>query len=251
MINKVINQFKIGYRYFFINLLMALGINEIYLQKLCFPIYLRPKSSDLLTFHQIFTFKEYDINLGFVPRFIIDAGANIGLASVFFANKFPETKIIAIEPENSNFKMLEKNTKNYKNVLLNKRALSNESNLSFDVVDRGLGNWGFVTEIHDLNIIHKVVDTVRSITIDEILIEHNLEYLDLLKIDIEGGEKELFESNYENWLPRTKCIIIELHDGINKGSSKSFFNAISKYDFSYFNRGENLLLINNSISSDL
>nr|WP_314897191.1 FkbM family methyltransferase [uncultured Flavobacterium sp.] len=230
---------------------MALGINKIHLQKLRFPIYLRPKSSDLLTFHQIFTFKEYDINLGFIPRFIIDAGANIGLASIFFANKFPETKIIAIEPENSNFEMLEKNTKDYENVLLNKRALSNESNLSFDVVDKGFGNWGFVTEIHDLNIIHKVVDTVRSITIDEILIENNLEYLDLLKIDIEGGEKKLFESNYENWLPKTKCIIIELHDGITKGSSKSFFNAISKYDFSYFNRGENLLLINNSISRDL
>ncbi len=251
MIHKVIDRFKLGYRYFFINLLMALGINKIHLQKLRFPIYLRPKSSDLLTFHQIFTFKEYDINLGFIPRFIIDAGANIGLASIFFANKFPETKIIAIEPENSNFEMLEKNTKDYENVLLNKRALSNESNLSFDVVDKGFGNWGFVTEIHDLNIIHKVVDTVRSITIDEILIENNLEYLDLLKIDIEGGEKKLFESNYENWLPKTKCIIIELHDGITKGSSKSFFNAISKYDFSYFNRGENLLLINNSISRDL
>ncbi|MDI5950674.1 FkbM family methyltransferase [Flavobacterium yafengii] len=251
MINKVINQFKLGYRYFFINLLMALGINKIHLLKLGFPIYLRPRSSDLLTFHQIFTFKEYDVNFGFIPRFIIDAGANIGLASVFFTNKFPEVKIVAIEPENSNFQMLQKNTKDYKNILLNKRALSNQSNLIFDVVDKGFGNWGFVTEIHDLNVIHKIVDTVRSITIDEILIEHNLEYLDLLKIDIEGGEKELFESNYENWLPRTKCIIIELHDGITKGSSKSFFNAISKYDFSYFNRGENLLLINNSISRDL
>lgn len=99
MINKVINQFKIGYRYFFINLLMALGINEIYLQELCFPIYLRPKSSDLLTFHQIFTFKEYDINLGFVPRFIIDAGANIGLASVFLLINFQKQKLLQLNPK--------------------------------------------------------------------------------------------------------------------------------------------------------
>jgi hypothetical protein len=48
---------------------------------------------------------------------------------------------------------------------------------------------------------------------------YNLEYLDLLKIDIEGGEKQLFESNYENWLPKTKCIIIELHDGSTKGKA--------------------------------
>lgn len=235
------------YRYIFVNLLMLMGITKINIQKVTFPIYLRPKSSDLLAFHQVFTFKEYGMNLGFSPRFIVDAGANIGLSAVFFSNKFPSVKIIAIEPERSNFMMLEKNTKRYENILLTKRALSNQPNVNFDVVDKGFGNWGFVTEMQDSKNTKNVIDTVKTITIDEILIEYNLEYLDLLKIDIEGGEKELFESNYENWLPKTKCIIIELHDGITKGSSKSFFNAISKYDFSYFNRGENLLFINNSI----
>lgn len=235
------------YRYIFVNLLMLMGITKINIQKVTFPIYLRPKSSDLLAFHQVFTFKEYGMNLGFSPRFIVDAGANIGLSAVFFSNKFPSVKIIAIEPERSNFMMLEKNTKGYENILLTKRALSNQPNVNFDVVDKGFGNWGFVTEMQDSKNTKNVIDTVKTITIDEILIEYNLEYLDLLKIDIEGGEKELFESNYENWLPKTKCIIIELHDGITKGSSKSFFNAISKYDFSYFNRGENLLFINNSI----
>ena len=235
------------YRYVFVNLLMLSGITKINLRKIYFPIYLRKKSSDLLAFHQIFTFKEYGMNLGFVPRFIIDAGANIGLSAVFFSNKFPEAKIVAIEPEKSNFKMLEINTKDYENIVLAKRALSNYSNVSFDVVDKGYGNWGFITEIEGTKNTSKVVDTVKTITIDDILNTYNLEYLDLLKIDIEGGEKQLFDNNYENWLPKTKCIIIELHDGITKGSSKSFFKAISKYDFSYFNRGENLLFINNAL----
>ncbi len=251
MIKRVIIRLQQGFKYFFINVLMALGINKFYQLKLVTPIYLRPKSSDLLAFHQIFTFKEYDMNLGFVPKFIIDAGANIGLSALFFSNKFPEAKIIAIEPEKSNFEMLQKNTIEYKNIILNKRALSNESNHNFNVVDKGFGKWGFVTEIQNPKNTNNVIDTVRTITIDEILIENNIEYLDLLKIDIEGGEKQLFESNYENWLPKTKCIIIELHDGITPGSSKSFFKAISKYDFSYLNRGENLLFINNSISKHL
>lgn len=247
MIHIIMVRLQQVYRYIFVNLLMLMGITKINIQKVTFPIYLRPKSSDLLAFHQVFTFKEYGMNLGFSPRFIVDAGANIGLSAVFFSNKFPSVKIIAIEPERSNFMMLEKNTKGYENILLTKRALSNQPNVNFDVVDKGFGNWGFVTEMQDSKNTKNVIDTVKTITIDEILIEYNLEYLDLLKIDIEGGEKELFESNYENWLPKTKCIIIELHDGITKGSSKSFFNAISKYDFSYFNRGENLLFINNSI----
>lgn len=230
-----------------INNLTKLGFLKISLRSLQFPVNLRPNSSDLKVFHQIFTFKEYGMNLGFVPRFIIDAGANIGLSAVFFSNKFPGVKIVAIEPEKSNFKMLEINTKDYENIVLAKRALSNYSNVSFNVVDKGYGNWGFIIEIEGTKNTSKVVDTVKTITIDDILNTYNLEYLDLLKIDIEGGEKQLFENNYENWLPKTKCIIIELHDGITKGSSKSFFKAISKYDFSYFNRGENLLFINNAL----
>ncbi|WP_159085989.1 FkbM family methyltransferase [Flavobacterium faecale] len=226
---------------------MALGRNKVRIPELIFPIYLRPKSSDILAFHQIFTFKEYDMNFGMTPNFIIDAGANIGLSAVFFSNKFPNATLVAIEPEKNNFDALRKNTENYPNVLLEKKALSNQDNLFFDVIDKGYGNWGFVTENKNIKGNTKIVDTVQTITIDAIMATYNLEYLDLLKIDIEGAEKILFESNYEIWLPKTKCLLIELHDGITKGSSQSFFKAISKYDFSYFNRGENLLFINNAI----
>jgi FkbM family methyltransferase len=227
---------------------MSLRItNKIYLPGLSSPLYIRSNSTDLLTFHQIFTFKEYEMNLWFKPKFIIDAGANIGLAAVYFTRKHPNAKIIAIEPENSNFEMLKKNSKNYKNIFLHKRALYNQSNLVLNVIDKGYGNWGFITEINDNLDSKNIVETVKTITIDEIIKEYDLEFVDLLKIDIEGGEKELFESNYENWLPKTKCIAIELHDGIKMGSSKSFLKAISKYNFSYHNKGENLVFIDRDI----
>lgn len=247
IMKRVLVRVKQGIRFFFINFLVALGFEKIILNELKFPMHLRKNSSDILTFHQIFTFKEYEINLGFVPKFIVDAGANIGLSAVFFTNKFPDATIVAVEPEKSNFEMLLKNTNEYKNIFCVKKAISNQSDLSFDVVDIGFGNWGFVTQVKNNGQLEKVVDQVDSLTIDEILVYYKLECLDLLKIDIEGAEKNLFESNYENWLPKTKCIIIELHDGITKGSSKSFFAAISRYNFSYFNRGENLLFINNDL----
>jgi len=187
------------------------------------------------------------MNLGFSPKYIIDAGANIGLAAVFYANKYPNSKIFAIEPEKYNFEMLKINSNYYQNIVLYKSALSNQSNLAFSVIDKGYGNWGFITEIEDIDSSQKIVDTVNSITIDEIIKENNLEYVDLLKIDIEGGERELFDSNYENWLPKTRCLIIELHDGLKMGCSKNFFKAISKYNFSYHNRGGHLLFINRDI----
>ena len=56
----------------------------------------------------------------FYPNFdkneivIIDAGANIGFASVFYKNKFPNSRIVALEPEKENFNWLKKNTLKYK-----------------------------------------------------------------------------------------------------------------------------------------
>ncbi|WP_396167557.1 FkbM family methyltransferase [Flavobacterium sp.] len=248
MIKRIVVRFEQAIMYGFINLILFLRIsNKIYLPGYSIPINVRPKSSDLLTFHQVFTFKEYDINFGFIPKIIIDAGANIGLAAVYFNRKYPNAKIIAIEPEKSNFEILKMNCKHYKNIYLHKRALSSQSNLTLNVIDKGYGNWGFVTEIDSDESFENIVDTVITITIDEILNENSLEYIDLLKIDIEGGEKLLFESNYENWIPKTKCIVIELHDGIKMGSSNSFFKAISRFNFSYHNRGENLVFMNRDI----
>ena len=247
IINRIQIRLKQGFRFAYINLITSLGKDKIGIPELKSPLFIRRKTSDVLAFHQIFTFQEYDMNLGFIPSFIVDAGANIGLSAVYFSNKFPDAGIVAIEPEQSNFKLLEKNTAFYPNIKLEKKALYNQSNVTMDIVDGGCGNWGFVTKKVATTIQKEVLDKVQTITIDDILIKYDLSFLDVLKVDIEGGEKDLFASNYENWLPRTRCIIIELHDGIDKGCSKSFFSAISKYDFSFFNRGENLLFINNNI----
>jgi FkbM family methyltransferase len=249
MIKRVLNRLQQGVHYLAVTCIVKTGfINFKYIPPF-FDLRLRKNSTDLLAYHQIFTFKEYDMDLGFTPKFIIDAGANIGLAAVFFSKKFPEAKIVSIEPEQNNFSILLRNTKSLKNVTSIKKALSNIADITIDVVDKGFGNWGFVTQNQNQNVNDnsKIIDSVVTITIDQILLDYNLNHIDLLKIDIEGGEKQLFECNYENWLPKTKCIIIELHDGITIGSSRSFFNAISRYDFSYFNRGENLFFMNNAI----
>lgn len=247
MIKRVLIRLQQGIHYLAVTSIVKTGFINLRYVPPFFDLRLRKNSTDLLAYHQIFTFKEYDMDLGFIPKFIIDAGANIGLATVFFSKKFPESKIVSIEPEQNNFSMLESNTKFLENVTCIKKALSNSVDITIDVVDKGFGNWGFVTQNQDVNDNSTIIDSVITITIDQILLDYNLNHIDLLKIDIEGGEKQLFECNYENWLPKTKCIIIELHDGITTGSSRSFFKAISRYDFSYFNRGENLLFINNTI----
>jgi len=212
-----------------------------------FPVSLRSNTSDIKAFKQILWKNSYDISLPEKPSIIIDAGANIGLASVYFSNKYPKAIIYAIEPESGNFKLLENNTQFYKNVVRYHNALSNKPNLQLQVIDNGHSNWGFTTE--EAKNVEKsfIVETVHTITIDEIVQENNIEIIDLLKIDIEGAEKELFESNYQNWIPKTRCIVIELHDRLKPRSSHSFFKAISEYSFSFSQKGENLIFMNQKI----
>ena len=72
-----------------------------------YPIVLRRASSDIKVFEQGIVAKDYDISLPrFQPKLIIDGGANIGLTSIFFARKFPEALIIAVEPEEKNYQLL-------------------------------------------------------------------------------------------------------------------------------------------------
>ncbi len=218
--------------------------NRISVPGIPYPIRLRKDTSDIPTFHHIFNAEEYDINLDFEPKTIIDAGANVGLAAIYFANKYPNAKIISIEPERSNFDLLEENTRHYKNVYPIRRALSNQADQYLDIVDNGFGKWGFMTEEKKDATDESKEDLVQTITIDEIIKENELDVVDIVKIDIEGAEKELFENNYDNWITKSRCIIVELHDRMKKGTSKSFFSAISKYDFSFSQQRENLIFIN-------
>ena len=77
---------------------------------------LRGNSVDFAVFNSIFAKGEYDFDLGLKPEYIIDAGAYTGVSTVYFHHKYPEAKIIAIEPEKSNFELLVRNTKPYKRI---------------------------------------------------------------------------------------------------------------------------------------
>jgi len=111
------------------------------------------------------------------------------------------------------------------------------------VVDKGYGEAAYMVEPGNGNF------TVRAYTIAELMRLTGKDYIDILKIDIEGSEKEIFEYGFEEWLPDTKLIIVEPHDRYKPGSSKALFNTISKYDFSLEVSGEKLILYNNSLVS--
>lgn len=204
------------------------------------PITMRPQRIDKITFREIFFKREYDIELppAIKPTVIIDAGANIGFTTLFFANKYPNAKIVSIEPNAGNFEYLVANTKNYPAITPVKSALWNKKEL-IQVVDRGYGDRGFMIEKNNEG------ESLQALSINDLLDIYQLSHIDILKIDIEGSEKEVFSENYDRWLSITKCLVIELHDRMKPGCSQAVFNAILKYDFSFSIKGENLVFINN------
>lgn len=201
--------------------------------------HLRPFTSDYYTFDQVFLRDQYNIQFPFTPTTIIDAGANIGLAAVYFSKKYPQAKIVAIEPSKDNYTMVLKNTVAYPNVKAYCMGLWNKDvHLAIMNAD-GVNNAFMVEETVPEN-----PEAIPAISISTILEQEGWLTIDILKIDIEGSEKEVFESGYQSWLPKTKAIIIELHDHMRQGASKSVFHAISQYNFSCEMQDENLIFIN-------
>lgn len=224
-----------GIRLVFRNYYSNKKMMKFFSEKAGNPIFLRSKTSDFELFFDIFVKEGYKINPPKTPKTIIDLGANIGLATVFFKQQFPDSKIISVEPEMSNYELLVANTKDYEGITcLNKAIWKNETNI--EIVDNGYGKWGFMVKETK----EKTSKSFESISINKIIEDYSIDKIDILKIDIEGSEKELFEFNFEKWLSITDLLIIELHDHMRAGASKSFFNAISSFDYKIEIKGENI-----------
>lgn len=201
------------------------------------PFIIRENTSDMSIFKQIFINKEYNFPVNINPKLIIDGGANVGYASLFFANKFPNAKILAIEPEDSNFEVLKTNTVKYKQIKPIQAGLWHK-NVNLKITGTEWGKCGFMTGEAgpDDN------KNIKAITIDEILRESKHKEIDILKLDVEGAEKEIFSENYDSWLSKVNILIIELHDGMKDGCSEAFYSAIKKYNFKEAKSGENVVL---------
>lgn len=201
-----------------------------------YPIYIRKGTSDFPVFESVLAQHCYDINYGCSPEIIFDCGANIGLSTVFYANRFPAAKIIAIEPESANFELLKKNTEHYPNIHLYQAGLWNKVT-GLKIEDHGYGAWGFMVREAP----EGTPGAIKAISIPELMRQQQCEKIDILKIDIEGSEKELFERHYETWLPKVKTLVIELHDRMREGAALSFFKALTKYNFKLAIKGENIV----------
>jgi FkbM family methyltransferase len=182
-------------------------------------IALRIRTSDVLAFEQVLLRHEYDFDLPISPRTIIDAGANIGLTSIFFACKYPNAKIIAVEPEASNFSALVRNVSSYPNVVPVYAALWSKE------CEMGILSWG--EHDHWGYRVQEGLKGCRGITMHTLMEETGISSVDLFKADIEGAEKELFTN--ARWVNGIPLVIVELHDHMNPGCKEAVEMPLRDY----------------------
>jgi FkbM family methyltransferase len=210
---------------------------NVFLRELNRYVTIRPGSSDLRCLAKVFVDYEYDIPFETNPRLIVDAGANIGLATLYFSSKFPETKIIAIEPEPSNYDLLVRNCSGMANVTLWHAAVWN-TDTSLQIANPDAEKWAFTVTPGTLN-----GSGIKALTIPQILAQSGHDTIDILKLDIEGAERELFRDGCEEWLPRVKMIVIELHDRFAPGCSRAVYSKLCQMAFHQEIRGENIFVL--------
>ena len=204
-------------------------------------VLLRLGSSDISVFNGIFRWLEYGWDLDRKPQTIIDGGAYIGLSAIYFTMRYPGVRVIAVEASEQNFDLLVRNTSAFPNIQPVHAALWPQPG-SLVLTDPGTGLWGLQVKeaVSPDGAAGELADSVRAITIGDIIREHGIDRIDLLKVDIEGAEKELF-GEPGPWLDQVDAICIELHDWFKVGCTRTFFAAVADFDVEAW-RGENVLV---------
>ncbi|MGN6848681.1 MAG: FkbM family methyltransferase [Sphingomicrobium sp.] len=212
---------------------------------------IRAGDSDIETLRETFVMRRYDfagsnpVNQRVHARYrsvlanggkpiIVDAGANIGAVSLSFAAQFPDASIVAIEPHPANAALLRRNLEQHGNCVVLEAAIGAER--GFVSLHNESYSWGIRTE--------RAASGVPMITIEDAFRASGGDTPLIVKIDIEGFERDLFASN-TGWIEQSYVVGIEPHDWMLPGelSSRSFQQAMSRHPFELIIDGDNLLYV--------
>jgi len=215
------------------------GVTSLSFPFLRHPLYLRLGTSDINVFGQIFMQSAYlfPTSINIQPLVIVDVGSNIGISAIFFANCFPAARILAIEIEGSNVDLLKRNVAGYPQIEVWHAGLwSDETCLAIENIDSE--KYAFrAREARERE------NSIRGITMEQIVRYLGGAQIGLLKIDIEGGEKQVFSRGHETWLHSVDALLIELHDRIVPGCAAVVYRALINYSFNRYHLNDADLIV--------
>jgi FkbM family methyltransferase len=188
------------------------------------PLTLRTgKIGDLFILYEVLAFEAYQIPGSIIAphsvETIVDCGANIGLTALYFASAYPAARIYCVEADPDNFAVLQANAASEPRLVPIHACIVATPQTSARFDNQGPA-WGR----HNLEITNANGASVPAITLDELLERYALARVDLLKMDIEGAEREVLAAG--NYLDAVQHIVAELHAGY---SLADFSRAVAKH----------------------
>lgn len=181
------------------------------------------------------------------PKIIFDVGANFGYSSYIAEAYSPHTKVVSFEPDPYNYEWLKRNLAliGNKNLSAEQLAISDKTGtLTFlpSNPDSHSNLWATV-KLDDTKVENEI--SVKAVSLDEYCAERNIISVDLVKMDIEGGEGFAVDGMTQGIKDGLyKAALIELHPDILKKGTYSLESIAQKflqygYKGHYFNSSFN------------
>jgi FkbM family methyltransferase len=147
---------------------------------------------------EVFAADDYGIDLSTPVRRVLDLGANIGFAAMLLAERYPDAEIVCVEAAPDTFAVLEANIAGIERIRALNLAVGTDGPVFVDLaapsVERQMTEHG--TEVPGISL-HRLLDDL------------GWEYLDLLKIDVEGAEFTIFA---DKAMSRIGAVVGEIHE---------------------------------------
>jgi FkbM family methyltransferase len=178
-----------------------------------FTIYYNNEESAKQTIEEVFNNKCYQFKTTKRVPVIIDAGSNIGIATLFFKATYPEAKIICFEPDPNTFEILKINVhvNHLKDITLINAAVS--------CIDGEVDFYGQI-DVNEpdtrgnsiINLWGQQRDICNEIKINSVKLSSYInDEIDFLKLDIEGAEEQVL-SELSDKIKFCKSMAIEFHE---------------------------------------
>jgi FkbM family methyltransferase len=198
-----------------------------------YVFYARWPASDLHILHTVVRRGEYAPLGHYLDKsreiLFLDLGANIGAASRYILNRYPGSRVVAVEPDSANIEMYRRNLEPYRDrVRLIQAAVWNcNTTLVFDKESTQTGTEAGI-RLREPAPGETTVDSMQGVDIPTLLAGDGvtLHSQIVMKMDVEGSEEAIFQGSNLEWLDKVCCIAIELHDQVNPNCSRNFYSAV-------------------------
>lgn len=205
------------------------------------PIHFEVPESLYQVFKEIFMADVYEIDTLAMqlPQnpVVVDIGANAGFFDFILLSKLPQARIYAFEPMPANVQRLndtiQENDSVNKQISVYQMAVTGVEKEYLEIFAEDTSDNQVVASIFSgFNKSNTKGIRVPCISLETILRKHNLDKIDVLKMDCEGSEYEIIYKTNPQLIQKIKRMVVEVHDIDDKENNiKAFTGYLQELGF--------------------